>query len=695
MRIDKIVLSNFGSYEGITTFDTQAQDDKNIVLIGGKNGAGKTTLFTAIRLCLYDYRSMGYRNQNSYYHRAITRLINNNAKLLRPVNSYVALHLSLSNGRELDGYVLSRVWTLSDTLSEVFEITKNGISLSDSEVGDFEKYLMSLIPPELFNLYFFDGEKIADFFLNEGSNSRIKDAFLTLCGYDTFDIMRRNFRRISSGAQKSTSSLDEYISAKETVQDLSAQYQQLTAELEDCTDNISGCEADIESLEKEYSQKGGISLEEWNQKLFILKEEDKKRENWNALLKKWANEVIPFLMIRDRIVALRRQIDQENNSAKYRNFREVLSIPEIQALVSKQSAKLLKLAEDHLGGNSLQILDLSLDDSASLLSQVVSILDFEAEKVAKCKRAIKRSISLSAKVRSELENSNVNAVQEYMRQRSELFEKKSCLLAHQIELEQSVAQAKSALVLAEQTLARIQTKLEEELKRTSINDISAKAIVMLDKLQQTLYRQQIAKVEAFFRKDIRILMRKENFIDDIVIDDDFNTHIYRSEAIPTSQLLHMIQTNSDDRVATLLGNAALNRLYHYANGTTTIELITFLSSTDKSEYVLPFEIDKSSLSNGEKQVFIMALYHSLIQLCNHEIPFIIDTPFARIDTEHRKNISRYFFSKLKGQVFILSTNKEIDSEHVQIMKDRILATYLLENSDNKRTTVIGNSYFEV
>ena len=59
------------------------------------------------------------------------------------------------------------------------------------------------------------------------------------------------------------------------------------------------------------------------------------------------------------------------------------------------------------------------------------------------------------------------------------------------------------------------------------------------------------------------------------------------------------------------------------------------------------------------------------------------------------NISRYFFSKLNGQVFILSTNEEINSTHVQIMKDKIAATYILENSDNKKTVVVQNSYFEV
>lgn len=66
MRINNITLNNFGSYEGETIFDTNAASGKNIVLIGGKNGAGKTTLFTAMRVCLYGYMSMGYKNYNAY-----------------------------------------------------------------------------------------------------------------------------------------------------------------------------------------------------------------------------------------------------------------------------------------------------------------------------------------------------------------------------------------------------------------------------------------------------------------------------------------------------------------------------------------------------------------------------------------------------------------------------------------------------
>ena len=43
MKIEQIMLNNFGSYEGENVFNTKVTDNRTIVLVGGKNGAGKTT----------------------------------------------------------------------------------------------------------------------------------------------------------------------------------------------------------------------------------------------------------------------------------------------------------------------------------------------------------------------------------------------------------------------------------------------------------------------------------------------------------------------------------------------------------------------------------------------------------------------------------------------------------------------------
>ena len=694
MKINNIILHNFGSYEGTTDFETRPYGDKNIVLVGGKNGAGKTTLFTAMRVCLYGYKSMGYKNLNSFYYRAISKLINNTAKISKPVTAFVTMCIELNNGQELDAFALTRKWELNDAITETFTVSKNGVDLNEAEIADFEKYIISLIPPELFNLYFFDGEKIADFFMEEGSGARIKEAFLTLCGYDTFDIMRKNFKRVRSGSATSSPALDEYMAAKDALENAEAVYLDLTAKLKACVDAINDCESTLDAQEKEYHQKGGITEEAWNQKLFTLKEEEKKRETYNALLKKWANDVIPFIMLRKQIEALKAQIENENQALKYTYFCEVLNSPAIRNLVNDKFEAISAAAFKGFGTDKEPILNLSLEQNSILLARINLILSFEQDKIEKCKNSIKRSINLTAKIKKELEGSNVTSVQEYMKRRAQLFEEKSAFLAQRIELEQQIVSQKEALNAAEQHLSKVQARLEEELKKASINDISARAIVMLDKLQSVLYRRQIDKVETFFRSEIRTLMRKIHFIDDIYIDNNFNTHIYRTEDILVDQLREALHTNTQEQLSSFWGNKAVEKLYSISGADSYENVVVYFDTVDRS-VTLPIEIDKASLSNGEKQIFIMALYHSLVSLCNHELPFVIDTPFARIDTEHRHNISKHFFSKLNGQVFILSTNEEINSSHVKILHDKIAATYMLENVDNKRTVVIKNSYFEV
>ena len=695
MKINNIILHNFGSYEGTTDFETRPFEDRNIVLVGGKNGAGKTTLFTAMRLCLYGHKSMGYKNLNSFYNRAIIKLINNTAKISKPAVAYVTMCVDLNNGQGMDSYSLTRKWELNDSLIETFTVSKNGTDLNEDEIADFDKYIVSLIPPELFNLYFFDGEKIADFFMDEGSSTRIKEAFLTLCGYDTFDIMRKNFKRISTGSSTSTPALEEYIAAKDALTAAESLYVDLSAQLKACIDAISDCEATLEAQEKEYYQKGGITEEEWNQKLFTLKEEEKKRETYNALLKKWANEIIPFIMLRKQILELKAQIENENQALKYTYFCEVLNSPAIRALIEDKLADISSVAFDEFGTDKEPILNLSLEQNSVLLAQINHILSFEQEKVEKCKKAIKRSLNLTAKIRKEIEGSSITSVQEYMKRRAQLFEEKSALLVQRVELEQQLVAQRETLDLAEQQLNKVQAKLEDELKKASINDISARAIVMLDKLQEVLYRRQINRVESFFRKEIRTLMRKTHFIDDIYIDNNFNTHIYRTDDVTIETLMDALRTNTEDQLSAFWGEKAVQELYRLSGSHSYEDLVTYYSSSPISSIALPIEIDKASLSNGEKQIFIMALYHSLVSLCNHELPFVIDTPFARIDTEHRQNISKHFFSKLNGQVFILSTNEEINSSHVKLLEGKIAATYMLENTDNKKTIVLKNSYFEV
>ncbi len=700
MKINRITLENFGSYEGGATFETREQAGRNIILIGGKNGAGKTTLFTAMRLCLYGFMSMGYKSHNAYYSRAITKLINNTVKMTKPATASVEMDISISNGHEMDQYILTRTWILDETLSEEYHVSKNGISLDSNEVADFDKFLFSIIPPELFNFYFFDGEKIADFFLEEGSNARIKGAFLTLCGYDTFDIMSKNFRRISSAnAGSSANALNEYLCAKVHYQEASENYTLKKCEFDDCLTAITNCEAELKELEQSYTHSGGISRDEWDGYIAELKVEEKKREVNNAWIKRIANEYLPFLIIRDQIERVEQQLLEENNNRKYTDFCEVLESPLVKEAFRRFGganavSEIKSLAYSGYGNKSQNILDLSFESGASVLALVRDILDFDVNRIIKIKKGIKSSINKSAKIRQKLDECNVDSVQVYMQRKNEILQIQTQLLNQRIKLSDIIQEAEQAMLETKEALSKAQSVLEEELKKESISDISSRAILMLDKLQNILYHKQIEKIEAFFRDEINLLMRKTRFIDDIHIDDDFNIHIYRHDEFDAQQLVSILRTNMESLLDNFASSEAFKQLQKITGCSEIQDIIKYLKIHNETTLTLPVEIEKTSLSNGEKQIFIMALYYSLVKLCNHEVPFVIDTPFARIDTEHRQNISKHFFSKLNGQVFILSTNEEINSKHVGIMKDKISVTYMLENVDNTRTTISRNAYFE-
>ena len=109
MKINKIVLYNFNSYEGLNEFDfTSRNSEKNIILIGGKNGAGKTSLFTAIKIALYGPLAFGYIGANSTYIAKIKDCINSKTFQKDVVKSYVQISVSLLVEREIKEYEITR-----------------------------------------------------------------------------------------------------------------------------------------------------------------------------------------------------------------------------------------------------------------------------------------------------------------------------------------------------------------------------------------------------------------------------------------------------------------------------------------------------------------------------------------------------------------------------------------------------------
>jgi DNA sulfur modification protein DndD len=104
-------------------------------------------------------------------------------------------------------------------------------------------------------------------------------------------------------------------------------------------------------------------------------------------------------------------------------------------------------------------------------------------------------------------------------------------------------------------------------------------------------------------------------------------------------------------------------------------------------------IPKELLSAGEKEIFAVSLLWGLTLTSGRQLPFIIDTPLGRLDSEHRGNLVMDFFQHAGDQMIIFSTDTEIDKEYFQVLQPHIARAYHLDYSKKERQTTISPGYF--
>jgi DNA sulfur modification protein DndD len=106
------------------------------------------------------------------------------------------------------------------------------------------------------------------------------------------------------------------------------------------------------------------------------------------------------------------------------------------------------------------------------------------------------------------------------------------------------------------------------------------------------------------------------------------------------------------------------------------------------------EIPKRLLSAGEKQIYAIAMLWALAKTSGRKLPVIIDTPLARLDSEHRANIIGRYLPEVSHQVIVLSTDTEVDVEVVAMLDKHISHSYLLDYIRREGRTEARPGYFE-
>ena len=708
MKINKIVLYNFNSFEGMNEFDFSSTcDQKNIVLIGGKNGAGKTSLFTAIKIALYGPLTYGYMGINPHYISKIKDCINSNAFQTDRVKSKVQIKISLLIEREVKKYEITREWTYKkQRLEEHFSVKCNDKLLDDKEQSYFQNYLLSIIPPDLFDFFLFDGEEVGNIFSTSTYNTYVRNAVYTLCGLDIFEIIRKQTGRFVGKAttEKETILLDEYKVLKEEADSL--QLAISNAELEIDTLQKALEEIETESLEHEtvFKNAGGITEAEKEELSKQYREAEQIKVESAVKIKNFVETLMPFYIVKEFAKKISGQLATESDRGIYEYFQQKIKVDDIQEILPKSvpDKDAISIAETLFerlkpvgyDESNVQIHDLSQESTARVNALISMLENFDSSEMVRTvmnrQKAADVTMEINKLLKSAMSDEDV----------AKYKEKENALLRRRDEISKEIFEQKNRLVELNNRMSIVAVQRErafqavkENTQNKNVYELSSGLTAMMEALLSHKSEKIKNGLENLIVRNLRRIYRKDNLITHIEIDENFKFNLYQDATYTAVELSNLMRNVGKNNFYITIGQKGLDQLFLKYDVNTIADLEKILQIKENDSCDLYKNIDLSRLSKGERQIFILALYWAIIILSNQNIPFVIDTPYARIDANHRKEISEKFFPNISKQVIILSTDEEINEEYYGIIKPYIAKEYLLINDENQNKTTIENRYF--
>lgn len=219
------------------------------------------------------------------------------------------------------------------------------------------------------------------------------------------------------------------------------------------------------------------------------------------------------------------------------------------------------------------------------------------------------------------------------------------------------------------------------LKSKSISDMSMRAIGEYTLLIEKLIARQGKILQEEFIRCFTSIINKENFLDGIVIDKNINVIPYKFIDVTFVQIENYLKQNEKTHFLDLFSTKYLTDINQLR-----------LGNVDSVKLPTPIN---APFSQGERQVYIMSIYLALLKTSRKDIPFFIDTPFARIDSNHRDKIVREFFMSLSNQIFLLSTDEEIVGQYEGMIEGKVSNKFLLNIDTYGKTSILPEKYFEV
>ncbi|EOV9547530.1 DNA sulfur modification protein DndD [Cronobacter sakazakii] len=658
MLIKQLVLHNFRVFNGTHTIDLAPRkrphevNHRPIVLFGGLNGAGKTSILSAIRLALYGRLAFGLATQQQDYIEQLSSLIHNGAHYIeQPEEAAVELTFTYNKGGHEAEFTVKRAWKKGkkDRLS----LQQDGQPLTELDYDQCQGFLNELIPHGIADLFFFDGEKIAELAEDESGNI-LRTAVRRLLGLDLISKLRNDlmiFVKRQQSNQLAGSQQQQIAELEKQSKELACQAEELLEEADFARTRIEFLSKDIIRYEGLLNAQGGAFAQTKAQEKQKVDTLLKDKERLEKALRQECDGSLPYALAPNILTQLLERIANETLIKQTQSFEKELGqfLAKLKSDIALRSSTTIKIATEAITDN--------LEEYMATKPKGELLFDISEREAGMLQQSI--------------EKDSKKAWQRFDLYRTQLAETEQ-------QLEQAAANIARApeddqLMDLFEKLRDLDKQREKQRQKylSLLEDAKQIKQQQLDCVRQIQKMHDIARSQHGFSSAFKNAQETINLLD-------------RYSDVLTQARVKTLAANFEIAYRKLARKEDLQLSAHINPETFDVELINEQGSV----------INRKLLSAGEKQIYAIAILEALAKTSGRDLPVIIDTPLGRLDSKHRDKLINHYFPEASHQVVLLSTDTEVDERYfVDQLRDDISHAYEIVFNAHTKSSVLKPGYF--
>lgn len=667
MRFKRLEITNFGVFSEEQSFNLlpvkNLDCSKPIIIFGGKNGTGKTTLLEAFKICLYGNSFKGQRIPKWKYNKYVISRLHRCPDGSKSTYSSIALEFDFARVGFIDNFKVKRSWKFDGSnITESLEILQNNKQLKEVNEEQWQNFLMELIPPGLSKLFLFDGEKIQSLARGQGHNQHVIGSINSLLSLDTIEKLRYDIKTYVAreSSQQKTDFNSELAQIQTKIKKVESEIDSILQKKASLENKITRVNLEIQNQELTISSEGGGFASKREEHKEKEKAIEAKIESTKDNIRFLCANLLPFSIVPELCLSLKKRLESEEKEQQR------------QAAMTYLNDAVDDLPTDFANTLILGALKLTKEEKQLVAQEAIKALKNNIQKInGNCKKYVHEVSSLE---RSDLLRWIELAISKTPSELKDLSYSLKTLEAEAEVIKGYLFNAPSDELL--KPLFSKLGKLHEELGHFAQEQVS----------QENKYQTAINQLKALKTEHDNLFNEKIHF-------DKQNLQV--KLAIKSQKVLEeYLELSRAEKINEFKENflECFNLLIGKQNmvGDANISQLNF-----NIELLSPrgIPIAKSELSAGERQIYAMAMIWSLAKTSGRALPFIIDTPLGRFDSDHRNNVLENFLSNASHQMIIFSTNTEVDKPYFNQLKPYIAKAYNLEYDSSEGKTVVKEGYF--